>query len=93
MQTATYGLITRRVDHVPQSLFRVLYGASFGIPVPQEDELLLLAGPKTSNTLPVHLQMQYKVTTRFGNRDHCHKLLARVTCKRIFHGYFSVLQH
>lgn len=50
------GLITGRVDHVPQGLLGVLDASSFRIPVPQEDQLLLLSGPQPAHTLPVHLK-------------------------------------
>lgn len=50
------GLITGRVDHVPQGLLGVLDTPSFRIPVPQEDQLLLLSGPQPAHTLPVYLK-------------------------------------
>ena len=50
------GLIARRVNHVPKNLFDVLDGASLRVSVSQEDQLLLLSGPKTPNALPIHLR-------------------------------------
>lgn len=50
------GLITGRVNHVPQCLLGILDASAFRIPVPQEDQLLLLSGPQSTHTLPVHLK-------------------------------------
>lgn len=50
------GLVTRGVDHVPQSLFGVLDAAALRVSVPQEDQFLLLPRPETSNTFFIHLQ-------------------------------------
>ena len=37
---------------LPKRLFGVLYAASLRVPVPQEDELLLLARPQAPHALP-----------------------------------------
>lgn len=50
------GLVAGRVDHVPQSLLGVLNAAAFWVPVSQEHQLLLLARPKASDALFIHLQ-------------------------------------
>ena len=47
------GLVTRGVDYVPQRLLGVLDAASLRVSVPQEDELLLLARPQSSDALSV----------------------------------------
>lgn len=49
------GLVAGGVDHVAQGLLGVLDAAALRVPVPEEDELLLLPGPQASHTLPVHL--------------------------------------
>lgn len=50
------GLVTGRVNHVPQGLFGILDAAAFRVSVPQEDQLLLLSGPQPAHTLSVHLK-------------------------------------
>lgn len=50
------GLVTGRVNHIPQSLFGILDAAAFRVPVTQENQLLLLSGPQPAHTLPVHLK-------------------------------------
>lgn len=60
------GLITRGVDHVAQRLLGVLNAASLGVPVPQEDQLLLLSGPEPTYTLPIHLKHQHIHTSPTG---------------------------
>ncbi len=52
----SYGLVTGRVNHVPQGLFGILDATAFRVPVPQEDQLLLLPGPQPTHTLSVHLK-------------------------------------
>lgn len=49
-------LVTRGVDHVPQSLFCILDTSSFWITVTQKDKLLLLSCPQATHTLLIHLQ-------------------------------------
>lgn len=49
------GLVTGRVDHVAQGLLGVLDAAAFGVPVPQEDQLLLLPRPQASHALFINL--------------------------------------
>lgn len=49
-------LVTRRVDHVPQSLFSILDTSSFWITITQEDKLLLLSCPQATYTLLIDLQ-------------------------------------
>ena len=51
----TDGLVARRVDHVAQRLLGVLDAATLRVPVPQEDQLLLLPRPQPAHALPVHL--------------------------------------
>ena len=77
------GLITRGVDHVAEGLLGVLNAASLGVPVAQEDQLLLLPRPQASHTLPVHLRkavrgwsLTRQPVRRKGNASmtHTHKL-------------------
>lgn len=48
-------LVTGRVDEVAQDLLVVLDASTLGVAVAQEDELLLLPCPESSDTLLVHL--------------------------------------
>lgn len=52
----TDGLVTRRVDHVPQGLFGVLNAAALRVAIAQENQLLLLPRPQASDTLSVDLE-------------------------------------
>lgn len=53
----TDGLVTRRVDHVPQGLLGVLNAAALRVAIAQENQLLLLPRPQASDTFSVDLQV------------------------------------
>lgn len=50
------GLVTRRIDHVSQSLLGVLNAPALWVSVSQEHQLLLLPCPKASDTFFIDLQ-------------------------------------
>lgn len=50
------GLVTRRIDHVSQSLLGILNAPALWVSVSQEHQLLLLPCPKASDTFFIHLQ-------------------------------------
>lgn len=53
-------LVTGGVDHVSQSLLRVLDASALRVTVAEEDELLLLACPQPSHTLFIDLNGNVK---------------------------------
>ena len=53
----SYWLIARRIDHIPQSLFGILYAASFWISVPEKYKFLLLTCPQPPYAFTIHLQI------------------------------------
>lgn len=50
------GLVTGGIDQVPKDPLVVLNAAALGVAVAEEDELLLLPGPKAADAFSVHLQ-------------------------------------
>jgi len=48
-------LVAGGVHHVPERLLGVLDASSLRVPVPQEHQLLLLAGPQPAHTLLIDL--------------------------------------
>lgn len=67
----TNRLITGGINHVSENLFSVLDAPTFGIPVPEEYKLLLLACPQPANTLSVQTNhAKIKRTTL----QHYHKV-------------------
>ena len=58
------GEVHRGIDHVPQSWFVVLDGATFTVAVSEEDEFLPLTCPQCTHTLSIHLYTQYMANSR-----------------------------
>ena len=66
----SYGEVHGRVDHVAESGLVVLDGATLCVTVPEEDELILLAGPERTHTLSVHLmEKSNRYKRRKGNTE------------------------
>ena len=77
------GLVTGGIDQVPEDLLVVLNAAALGVAVAEEDEFLLLPGPKAADTFSVHLQRgedtQRKVDGG-AERERGYRLLGLRTC-------------
>ena len=48
--------VHRGVGHVSQHRLSILDGSPLAVVIPDEEQLVLLAGPKAPHTLTVHLQ-------------------------------------
>lgn len=59
-------LVAGGIDEVPEDLLVVLDASALGVAVPQEYELLLLAGPQPADTLPVDLRGKQTVRPVLG---------------------------
>lgn len=73
-------LVTRTVDYISQSLFSVLYRAALRISVPQIHQLLLLAGPKSTDAFAVHFDHSEAQITLV---EHYHFVLVYAVIKHM----------